>query len=66
MLENHHIAAAWQLFFSHPDFNWLNNVSEKEFNRFRYLVTECVQATDLKDHNNVIDTFASLVCKQRI
>ncbi|GIY26463.1 cGMP-inhibited 3',5'-cyclic phosphodiesterase B [Caerostris extrusa] len=48
VLENHHAAAAWNLFLSRPEYNFLCHLDTAEFKRFRFLVIECILATDLK------------------
>nr|XP_020480030.1 cGMP-inhibited 3',5'-cyclic phosphodiesterase A-like isoform X1 [Monopterus albus] len=50
VLENHHAAAAWNLFMSQPEYNFLVNLDHVEFKRFRFLVIEAILATDLKKH----------------
>lgn len=61
MLENHHSAAAWSLFFSRPEYNWLRNLDRAEFKRFRYLVIELILATDLKRHFEILAEFNAKV-----
>jgi len=50
VLESHHSAAAWKLFDSKPEFNFLKNLDDVEWKRLRFLVIEAVLATDLKKH----------------
>ncbi|XP_037370161.2 cGMP-inhibited 3',5'-cyclic phosphodiesterase 3A [Talpa occidentalis] len=50
VLENHHAAAAWNLFMSRPEYNFLANLDHVEFKHFRFLVIEAILATDLKKH----------------
>lgn len=50
VLENHHAAAAWSLFMSRPEYNFLVNLDHVEFKHFRFLVIEAILATDLKKH----------------
>ena len=50
MLESHHSAAAWKLFDSRPEFNFLKSLDDVEWKRLRFLVIEAVLATDLKKH----------------
>ncbi|XP_003341503.2 cGMP-inhibited 3',5'-cyclic phosphodiesterase 3B [Monodelphis domestica] len=57
VLENHHAAAAWNLFLSRPDFNFLSNLNQPEFKHFRYLVIEAILATDLKKHFDFLADF---------
>ncbi|XP_067142319.1 cGMP-inhibited 3',5'-cyclic phosphodiesterase 3A-like [Centruroides vittatus] len=57
VLENHHAAAAWCLFLSRPEFNWLCHLEKAEFKRFRFLVIECILATDLKRHFEILAEF---------
>ncbi|KAL4232928.1 cGMP-inhibited 3' [Mactra antiquata] len=61
VLENHHAAAAWNLFLSSPDFNFLSGLDQAEFKRFRYLVIEAILATDLKRHFEILAEFNAKV-----
>ncbi|XP_076125499.1 cGMP-inhibited 3',5'-cyclic phosphodiesterase 3A-like [Alosa pseudoharengus] len=61
VLENHHAAAAWNLFLSHPDYNFLGNLNHVEFKRFRFLVIEAILATDLKKHFDFLAEFNAKV-----
>lgn len=57
VLENHHAASAWSLFLSKPENNWLCHLDKAEFKRFRFLVIECILATDLKRHFEILAEF---------
>ncbi|KAG8199121.1 hypothetical protein JTE90_016258 [Oedothorax gibbosus] len=57
VLENHHAAAAWNLFLSRPEFNFLCHLDTAEFKRFRFLVIELILATDLKRHFEIVAEF---------
>ncbi|XP_077422221.1 cGMP-inhibited 3',5'-cyclic phosphodiesterase 3A-like isoform X3 [Vanacampus margaritifer] len=57
VLENHHAAAAWNLFMSRPEYNFLVNLEHVEFKRFRFLVIEAILATDLKKHFDFLAEF---------
>ncbi|XP_022650232.1 cGMP-inhibited 3',5'-cyclic phosphodiesterase A-like isoform X2 [Varroa destructor] len=59
VLENHHAAAAWSLLLSRPEFDFLRNLDKAEFKRLRYLVIECVLATDLKRHFEILAEFTA-------
>ncbi|XP_078076881.1 cGMP-inhibited 3',5'-cyclic phosphodiesterase 3B isoform X3 [Mustelus asterias] len=61
VLENHHSAAAWNLFMSRSEFNFLANLDHVEFKRFRFLVIEAILATDLKKHFDFLAEFNSKV-----
>ncbi|XP_063052813.1 cGMP-inhibited 3',5'-cyclic phosphodiesterase 3A-like isoform X2 [Engraulis encrasicolus] len=61
VLENHHAAAAWNLFMSHPEYNFLGHLSHVEFKRFRFLVIEAILATDLKKHFDFLAEFNAKV-----
>ncbi|XP_077579128.1 cGMP-inhibited 3',5'-cyclic phosphodiesterase 3A-like isoform X1 [Stigmatopora nigra] len=61
VLENHHAAAAWNLFMSRPDYNFLVNLEHVEFKRFRFLVIEAILATDLKKHFDFLAEFNAKV-----
>ena len=64
VLENHHTASAWTLFFSRPEFNWLKFLDKPEFKRFRFLVIEFILATDLKRHFEILAEFNAKVRKR--
>ncbi|XP_071035027.1 cGMP-inhibited 3',5'-cyclic phosphodiesterase 3A isoform X1 [Parasteatoda tepidariorum] len=57
VLENHHAASAWNLFLSRPEYNFLYHLDTAEFKRFRFLVIECILATDLKRHFDLVAEF---------
>ncbi|XP_029453406.1 cGMP-inhibited 3',5'-cyclic phosphodiesterase A [Rhinatrema bivittatum] len=61
VLENHHAAAAWNLFMSRPEYNFLVNLDHVEFKRFRFLVIEAILATDLKKHFDFLAEFNAKV-----
>ncbi|XP_068134104.1 cGMP-inhibited 3',5'-cyclic phosphodiesterase 3A isoform X3 [Hyperolius riggenbachi] len=61
VLENHHAAAAWNLFLSRPEYNFLVNLDHMEFKRFRFLVIEAILATDLKKHFDFLAEFNAKV-----
>ncbi|KAM6392484.1 cGMP-inhibited 3',5'-cyclic phosphodiesterase 3B isoform 2-T2 [Pluvialis apricaria] len=61
VLENHHAAAAWNLFLSQPEYNFLSNLDHVEFKRFRFLVIEAILATDLKKHFDFLAEFNAKV-----
>nr|XP_033807477.1 cGMP-inhibited 3',5'-cyclic phosphodiesterase A isoform X2 [Geotrypetes seraphini] len=61
VLENHHAAAAWNLFMSQPEYNFLVNLDHVEFKRFRFLVIEAILATDLKKHFDFLAEFNAKV-----
>ena len=61
MLENHHAAASWDLLISSPDNNFLADFEESELKRFRFLLIECILATDLKLHFDIVRDFKDKV-----
>ncbi|XP_069484519.1 cGMP-inhibited 3',5'-cyclic phosphodiesterase 3A isoform X1 [Ambystoma mexicanum] len=61
VLENHHAAAAWNLFMSQIEYNFLVNLEHVEFKRFRFLVIEAILATDLKKHFDFLAEFNAKV-----
>ncbi|XP_063094392.1 cGMP-inhibited 3',5'-cyclic phosphodiesterase 3A isoform X1 [Cavia porcellus] len=61
VLENHHAAAAWNLFMSRPEYNFLSNLDHVEFKHFRFLVIEAILATDLKKHFDFVTKFNAKV-----
>lgn len=63
VLENHHAAAAWNLFMSRPEYNFLVNLDHVEFKHFRFLVIEAILATDLKKHFDFVAKFNAKVTR---
>ncbi|XP_063164567.1 cGMP-inhibited 3',5'-cyclic phosphodiesterase 3A [Candoia aspera] len=61
VLENHHAAAAWNLFMSRPEYNFLVHLDHVEFKHFRFLVIEAILATDLKKHFDFVAKFNAKV-----
>ncbi|XP_078000078.1 cGMP-inhibited 3',5'-cyclic phosphodiesterase 3A-like [Glandiceps talaboti] len=61
VLENHHAAAAWSLLLSNPEYNFLSQLDDAEFKRFRFLVIEYILATDLKRHFDFLVEFNTKV-----
>ncbi|XP_053576597.1 cGMP-inhibited 3',5'-cyclic phosphodiesterase 3B isoform X2 [Bombina bombina] len=61
VLENHHAAAAWNLFLSQPEYNFLTSLDHVQFKRFRFLVIEAILATDLKKHFDFLAEFNAKV-----
>ncbi|KAH0617117.1 hypothetical protein JD844_028795 [Phrynosoma platyrhinos] len=61
VLENHHAAAAWNLFMSRSEYNFLVNLDHVEFKHFRFLVIEAILATDLKKHFDFVAKFNAKV-----
>lgn len=57
VLENHHSAAAWALFYSNSNLNWLCNLEKDEFKRFRFMIIELILATDLMRHYELVSAF---------
>jgi len=56
VLENHHLAKAWELLLK-PENNFLKNFERKDFLRIRKLIIELVLATDLSQHNQLLSSF---------
>lgn len=61
VLENHHAAASWDLLVSIPENNFLADLDDAELKRFRFLLVECILATDLKLHFNIVREFKEKV-----
>jgi cGMP-inhibited 3',5'-cyclic phosphodiesterase A len=57
VLENHHAAASWHLLTTMPENNFLMQLEEAELKRFRFLLIECILATDLKLHFDIVRSF---------
>ena len=66
VLENHHAAASWDLLVSNPKNNFLTNLDSSELKRFRFLIIECILATDLKQHFDIVREFKEQVNKTLI
>lgn len=49
-MENHHIAAAFELMLGNPDNNWACKLESTDFLRVRQLMIDCVLATDMSFH----------------
>lgn len=49
-MENHHIAAAFELMLSNPNNNWACRLESTDFLRVRQLMIDCVLATDMSFH----------------
>ena len=62
MLENHHVAASWEMLTCESQFNFLGNLDAAEFKRLRFLIIEAILATDLKMHFDLLDEFKTKVC----
>jgi hypothetical protein len=54
VLENHHIAASFELMASEPELNWMDNFSNEVFKDVRQLMIGAVLATDMEHHNSRI------------
>jgi cGMP-inhibited 3',5'-cyclic phosphodiesterase A len=61
VLENHHAAASWHLLTTMPENNFLMQLEEAELKRFRFLLIECILATDLKLHFDIVRSFKEKV-----
>ena len=55
--------AAWNLFMSRPEYNFLVNLDHVEFKHFRFLVIEAILATDLKKHFDFVAKFNAKVTR---
>ncbi|OAF66264.1 putative 3',5'-cyclic phosphodiesterase pde-3 [Intoshia linei] len=59
VLEFHHAAESWNLYLSNEKYSWLENLSDTDFKKFRFLSTEAILSTDLKRHFEIIAQFSS-------
>ena len=50
VLENHHIAAAFEVLLGDPTNNWAERFELTDFTRIRSLMIDCVLATDMAIH----------------
>ena len=64
VLESHHAAASWDLLTTVPEHNFLTNMDPTELKRFRFLIIECILATDLKLHFDILREFKAKVTSQ--
>ena len=62
VLENHHAASSWDFLTSVPEHDFLTNMDAAELKRFRFLIIECILATDLKLHFDIVREFKAKVC----
>jgi hypothetical protein len=60
VLENHHLASAWQILLK-EDSNFLTHLSKEEFRSVRDQVVEMVLATDLSGHFAMLSAFKNKV-----
>ena len=60
VLENHHLAKAWELLLK-PENNFLKNFNKTDFVKIRKLIIELVLATDLSQHNQLLSSFREKV-----
>ena len=61
VLENHHAAASWEFLTTVPEHNFLTNLEPAEMKRLRFLIIECILATDLKLHFDIVREFKAKV-----
>lgn len=50
VLENHHLAASFELMTSNPANNWACNMTRADFKRTRHIIIQTVLATDMTKH----------------
>jgi len=50
VLENHHLAASFEIMKSTPNCNWAINISRPDFARVRSLIIQTVLTTDMTKH----------------
>ena len=60
VLENHHLAKAWELLLK-PENNFLKNFNKTDFVKIRKLIIELVLATDLSQHNQLLSSYREKV-----
>jgi cAMP-specific phosphodiesterase 4/calcium/calmodulin-dependent 3',5'-cyclic nucleotide phosphodiesterase len=58
--ENHHAAAAFAV-LRHPECNFLENFTVKEYRQLRSLVIDMVLSTDMADHGKTVAKFKDVV-----
>lgn len=59
VLEQHHAASSWLLFMDN-DKNFISHLPQAEKLRLRFLILECILATDLSKHFDLLATFRNL------
>ena len=50
VLENHHLAASFQLMTNDPSCNWAIKMNQADFKRTRHVIIETVLMTDMSKH----------------
>lgn len=50
VLENHHLASAFQLIESDEANNWMINMDRREYKRVRHVIIQTVLTTDMTKH----------------
>jgi hypothetical protein len=55
VLENHHIAASFELMASHIDLNWMADFDNETFKKIRQMMIGAVLATDMEHHGKMIE-----------
>ena len=59
VLENHHLAASFQLMKDDPQCNWAAKMSRDEFKRVRHVIIQTVLTTDMTKHFIELGTLSS-------
>eukprot|EP00899_Mesostigma_viride_P001453 jgi/Mesvir1/11308/Mv01090-RA.2 len=60
-LENYHLAEAFHLLYSNEHCNFLEVLSESDYNEVRRVIIDLVLASDLKRHFGILDQFKARV-----
>ena len=50
VLENHHLAASFQIMERDPKCNWSVNMAKQDYKRARHIIIETVLTTDMTKH----------------
>jgi len=64
VLENHHIAASFEIMLGDPQNNWAFKFEPADFKRLRSLMIDCVLATDMSYHFKEIGHFKTRIASE--
>lgn len=64
ILESHHVAAAFELMLSDPQFNWAKEMATEDFTRVRQLMIDMVLTTDMSFHFRELNQLKERLAKQ--
>ena len=65
VLEHHHAASSWKLLMEGEN-NFIENLPISERQRLRFLILDCILATDLKKHFDIVNQFKQIQEDNRV